>query len=56
MTYKIIRFYRETHFVRNKSSRVIRRGLTLEQAKAHCQDPSTRKEGEWFDGFESEGK
>ena len=51
-TYKIIRFYRE----RNKSSRVIMRGLTLEQAKTHCQDPSTRKEGVWFDGFESEGK
>ena len=52
MTYKIIRFYRE----RGKDYRVIKRGLTLEQAKAHCQDPSTRKEGEWFDGFESEGK
>jgi hypothetical protein len=51
-TYKIIRFYRELH----KSRRVIKRGLTLEQAKKHCQDPSTRKEGEWFDGFELEGK
>ena len=51
-TYKIIRFYKERH----KSSRVIKRGLTLEQAQAHCQDPSTRKEGCWFDGFESEDK
>ena len=50
MTYKIIRFYRELH----KSSKVIKRGLTLEQAKAHCQDPSTRKEGEWFDGYHHE--
>ena len=50
LTYKIIRFYKERH----KSSRVIKRGLTLEQAQAHCQDPSTRKEGEWFDGYESE--
>ena len=41
MTYKIIRFYREL----DKPSRVIKRGLTLEQAKKHCQDPSTRKEG-----------
>ena len=49
-TYKIIRFYRD----RNKYSRVIMRGLTLEQAKIHCQDPSTRKEGALFDGFESE--
>ena len=52
MTYKIIRFYRGRYW----SSRVIKRGLTLEQAKKHCQDPSTRREGEWFDGFESEGK
>lgn len=50
MTYKIIRFYRE----RYKSSKIIKRGLTLEEAKEHCNDPSTRKEGEWFDGFESE--
>ena len=51
-TYKIIRFYKERH----KSSRVIKRGLTLEQAQAHCQDPSTRKEDEWFDGYDSEDK
>lgn len=51
-TYKIIRFYQERH----KQSRVIKRGLTLEQAQAHCQDPSTQKEGCWFDGYESEVK
>lgn len=49
-TYKIIRFYQERH----KQSRVIKRGLTLEQAQAHCNDPATEKAGQWFDGFQSE--
>jgi hypothetical protein len=51
-TYKIIRFYRD----RNKQSKVIKRGLTLEQAKEHCNNPATEKEGQWFDGFKSEVK
>ena len=33
--YKIIRFRRF------KNRRIIYRGLTLEQAQAHCQDPQT---------------
>lgn len=49
-TYKIIRFYQE----RYKQSRVIKRGLTLEQAQAHCNNPATEKAGVWFDGFQSE--
>jgi len=52
MTYKIIRFYRD----RDISNKVIKRGLTLEQAQAHCRNPSTQKEGEWFDGYDSEEK
>ena len=51
MTYKIIRFY-APHL--NKSNRVIQRGLTLEQAQEHCKNPSTRKAGEWFDGYDAE--
>lgn len=59
--YKIIRFYRD-----KMSKRVIERGLTLEQAQAHCQDPQsssrtakgrdayTRRVGAWFDGYERE--
>jgi len=47
MTYKIIRF----RFKGN--NRVIKRGLTLEEAQAHCSDPKTEGNG-WFDGFEKE--
>jgi len=46
-TYKIIRFRFEGN------NRVIKRGLTLEEAQAHCQDPSTSGEG-WFDGYDKE--
>lgn len=51
-TYKIIR-YSQTG-----NNHVIKRGLTLEQAKAHCSDPSThRTKGDghdWFDGYTKE--
>jgi len=46
-TYKIIRF----RF--NGSNRTIKKGLSLEQARAHCQDEKTSGNG-WFDGYESE--
>ena len=42
--YKIIRF----KFKGN--NRVIKRNLTLEEAQAHCRDPTTRGDG-WFDGY-----
>jgi len=47
MTYKIIRF----RF--GRSGITIKRGLTLEQAQAHCKNPATSGDG-WFDGYESE--
>ena len=50
--YSIVRFY-APH--REQTTRVIQRGLTLEQAQAHCRDPKTRKDGEWFDGYAQEG-
>lgn len=46
-TYKIIRFNRY------KANRVIKRGLTLEQAQKHCQDPLTSGLN-WFDGYTKE--
>lgn len=43
-TYCIIRFHR------NSENEVLVRGLTLEQAQAHCQREDTRGE-DWFDGY-----
>lgn len=46
-TYKILRFrYRQPN-------EVIKTGLTLEEAQAHCEDPTSRGEG-WFDGYSKE--
>lgn len=63
MTYRIVRFYFNGH-----PRRTIKRGLTLAQAQAHCNDTETswrtatsyvarrrtQRMGEWFDGYESE--
>lgn len=61
MTYKIVRFYFKG------GSRIIKRGLTLEQAQEHCSNPETssrgtsnrariitRRHGIWFDGYKEE--
>jgi len=62
MTYRIIRFYFRNEW------RVVERGLSLEEAQAHCHDPETssstctkpvnvrrtRTRGPWFDGYEEE--
>jgi len=48
-TYCIRRFYRDI----GEAAQVMRTGLTLEQAQAHCKDPSTAGDG-WFDGFARE--
>jgi hypothetical protein len=50
-TYKIIRFY---HPNIDKPNRVIQRGLTLQEAQQWCRDPETRKDGEWFDGYDQD--
>ncbi len=49
--YKIVRYYA---LDQNKRKRTISTGLTLEQVKAHCNDPKTRKEGMYFDGYEKQ--
>lgn len=60
-TYKIVRHYMNRH----PNRRTIARGLTLEQAQAHCRDPETssskavgaaarartKRLGPWFDGY-----
>jgi len=48
MTYKIVRFYQD-----RRARRTIKRGLTLEQAQAHCQREDTHGVG-WFDGYTTE--
>ena len=64
-TYRIVRFYKDAG---RAHPRTITRGLTLEEARAHCSDPETSsstattpeakartaKLGPWFDGYESE--
>lgn len=61
-TYKIVRMY----FCGPR--RIIKTGLTLEQAQEHCKDPETSsstatssaatrrtaEKGPWFDGYEKE--
>jgi hypothetical protein len=54
-TYNIIRFYRD-----DRPNRVIAGGVTLEEARAHCNDPESSsrtatapdEDGDWFDGYE----
>lgn len=46
-TYRIVRFRRDG------DNEVLVRGLTLEQAQAHCQRDDTKGEG-WFDGYTAE--
>ena len=51
--YRIVRFYSHGR----QRRRIIKRGLTLREAQAHCSDPSTSggdfdKGTAWFDGYE----
>ncbi len=55
-TYKIVRFY-----FRAKEQEVIKTGLTLDEAKAHCSDPASKStncpiEEAWFDGYFDESR
>lgn len=68
MPYKIVRVFRGDHRDPSRPwrTRVIVRGLTLDEARAWCSDPETssstatsaaarrrtKKYGPWFDGFE----
>ena len=50
-SYKIVRFCFDENSPDHR--RVIRTGLTLEEAQDHCNDPDTHGDG-WFDGYEEE--
>ena len=63
--YKTVRYFFEGY-----PDKIIKRGLTLEEAQAWCKDPETssstakgkaahkisQKYGEWFDGYEEDKK
>jgi hypothetical protein len=49
MTYQIIRFYQDSKI----QKKVVKTGLTLAEAQAHCKDEATHGE-DWFDGYEEE--
>jgi hypothetical protein len=51
MSYKIVRYYYPTQ---NKENRVMERGLSLDEAQKHCQDPKTAKKDVYFDGYTEE--
>ena len=56
-TYRIVRVYKgKFHPKDGLVSKIIKEGLSLEEAQAHCNDPSTREEGVWFDSYVEEGK
>lgn len=46
--YKIVKFYAP---YLKKRPKTLRRGLTLEEVQRYCEDPKTRKAGEWFCGW-----
>lgn len=51
MAYKIIRFYSPTD---GRPNKIIKKGLTLDEAQEHCNDPHTRKDNVYFDGYTEE--
>lgn len=52
ITYKVVRFYRDSDHPDHL--KVIKTGLTLEEAREHCNDEDTHEVGVWFDGYEEE--
>lgn len=48
--YNIVRFYSQE----GKRSKIVRKGVTLEEAREHCSRLETRKVGVYFDGYTRE--
>ena len=51
-SYKIVRKYRD--YSHPDNNKVIKTGLTLEEAQEHCNDPSTHEPGVWFNSYYEE--
>lgn len=49
-TYNVIRFFADS-----RDSEVVRSGVSLEEARAHCQREDTRGD-DWFDGYQRAGQ
>jgi hypothetical protein len=49
VTYKIVKYYKDP----TKKARVVRTGLTLEEAQEHCRKDSTHGI-DWYDGYTKE--
>jgi hypothetical protein len=63
-TYRIVRMFKSS----DHPTQVVKRGLTLREAREHCRDPETssstcttklgqertEKFGAWFDGYEED--
>jgi hypothetical protein len=49
LTYSIVRFFRDP----DKDEEIILDGLTLEEAREHCNREDTHGDG-WFDGYREE--
>ena len=45
--YMIVRFFSKE----GKASKIIQKGLSLEEAQEHCKREDTHKAGIWFDGY-----
>jgi len=51
-SYSIVRFYADENHPDNR--KVIKTGLTLKEAQAHCNLPESHEPGIWFDGYMTE--
>lgn len=47
MKYNIYRFY-----YKKRPRKLIKKNVSLDEAKEHCINPETSKVGKWFDGFQ----
>lgn len=52
VTYKIVRYYADSNHPDHQ--KIVREGLTLDEAQEHCNRDDTNDPGVWFDGYTRE--